>query len=38
MVRVLLMLFVKHELILSHIDFKILTGIVFRLLDDVITI
>ena len=31
--RDLLMIFVKQGLIMSHIDFKILTGIVMRLLD-----
>ena len=32
-VRDPLMIFVKHGLIMSHIDFKIFTGIVLRLLD-----
>ena len=33
MVRDLLMIFVKHGLIMSHIDFKIFTGTVLRLVD-----
>ena len=33
MVRDLLMIFGKLGLIMSHIDFKFFTGIVFRLLD-----
>ena len=33
MVRDLLMIFVKHGLIMSHIDFQFFTEIVLRLLD-----
>ena len=33
MVRDLLMIFVKQGLFMSHIDFKIFTGTVLRLLD-----